>query len=135
MRTVALSFASLLYACGPATPAPLSTCDAAPLPAATARVGQHDGGALLPNGDGLAPAGNVLYASMALSNEVQALDPLSGVVLARRAVSGSFPHALLLAGGRLYIAEFGAPSGKRNRVEVFDATTLHFVASYPTGKN
>ena len=43
--------------CGGAAPAPQLDCDAAPLPAATARVGQRDGGALLPNGDGLAPAG------------------------------------------------------------------------------
>src|SRR5207302_9604699 len=64
-----------------------------------------------------------------------AYDPRSGELLASSRTAGLFPHAMLLADGRLYLADEGASAARRNRVEVFDAATLGLVATYPVGKN
>ena len=251
MRNSAAALIALCLACGSGgAVAPARDCDAAPLPASTARVGQSGGGAVLPNGDGLAPLGerlvvhqsplnlvvapdghtvalaefglhewgveitqaaagallsrsaqrlangapggflrglaftadgatlyaantgrdaievlqrgpdgafvrarafgvqgqwpadlalsadgSRLYVSLAVTGEVQAYDPGSGALLERTQTGGRFPNAMLLAGGRLYVADEGAEPGRRNRVEAYDPTTLQLAASWSVGKN
>ena len=88
-----------------------------------------------PAGLVLSPDGARVYVTLALSKEVQAYDTATGAMLSRSASGGVFPHALLLDGATLYVANEGADPGKPNRINAFDAQTLAQTASYAVGKN
>src|SRR5437899_2923602 len=83
----------------------------------------------------LAVDGARVFVTLALSNKVQIYDANSGALLKEAPTGSAYPQALLLDGGRLFVANQGADAGRRNRVAVYDSQTLAQTASFDVGKN
>lgn len=85
----------------------------------------------------LSADGATLFVAAAISATVEAYEAHSGALLAKAPSGGIYPQALLLdeSGQTLYVANEGAPAGRRNRLNAFDAQTLAQTASYEVGKN
>lgn len=83
----------------------------------------------------LSPDGQTLYVALALSSAVQAYAASTGALLAARPSGGTFPIALALGGGRLYVANEGPDSGQRSHVKAMDAQSLDALSFTQVGKN
>ncbi|HUJ27756.1 MAG TPA: hypothetical protein VLW85_17145, partial [Myxococcales bacterium] len=81
--------------------------------------------------------GATLYVAAAISARLEKYDAQSGALLAQAPTGGLYPQAIVLdeAGGTVYVANEGAPPGKRNKLNAFDAGTLAQTGSYEVGKN
>lgn len=83
----------------------------------------------------LGESGDVFYVAESLSSRIEMYDAHTGALKAQTGSGGVYPSALLLADGKLYVANEGALPGRKNRVAVFDAQSLANLATYEVGKN
>ena len=79
--------------------------------------------------------GAVLFVTVALARRIQAYSTATGALLAQAPTPGSFPHAMLHDGARLFVASFGSDSGQRYFVSAHAASDLKLLGTWPVGKN